>query len=97
MGQIESNIAGIFSIFVGLILIAYTIWDLKAKKIHRTIPVKEWKISSIIENFGLPRHEIITPKNHSIIFWFIIIIDFILAIFSISLGIILLFFWNTLF
>jgi hypothetical protein len=91
MDKVESSVVGIFFIILGIILIAYKIWDLKEKKIHRTVPSKDWKLSRIFENFGIPRHEIITPKKHPYLYWLLIIRDFILAVLFILGGLVILF------
>lgn len=93
----QMKIAAIIFIICGVLVFQQTIFlNLRKKKIHRLVPIKDWKILRIIQNFGLPRHEIITPKNHPNIYWFIIIRDIISATLTIAVGIII-FFWDSIF
>jgi len=94
MNQIEIKMIGIFFLILGVTLLIYKAWDWKTKKIHRPVPIKDWKIISLMENFGLPRHELITPEKHFYIYWFIIIRDIILAIGLIIIGLLFILWGN---
>lgn len=89
----------LLGIIFGLVSIAFifnTFFSIKEKKIRRDTPfVKEpGLIIRSIFDFGLKRHEVITPTNHPKFYYMAIIGDIVMAIFTgvLSIFFILLFF-----